>query len=233
MPKISCIIPVYNEGPRIANVLQVVCNHPLISEVIVVDDCSKDNSVEVVKTFGQAKLILHPRNKGKTQAILTGVKEAKEDFVLFLDSDLVGLTVQVISDLIKPVESGLADISISLRSNAPWIDKFIGIDLFSGERVLPKKLILDNIDGISKLPKFGLESYLNKIIINRKLKIKIVWWPGVISPMKYKKSGLWVGFKGDALMIRDILKTINIFEFICQYYKMLNLNVKNHRMVGK
>lgn len=227
MPKVSCIIPVYNEGPRIANVLQVVCNHPLINEVIVVNDASKDSSAEEAKKFNAVRLINHPQNKGKTQAVLTGVKESKYDFVLLLDSDLVGLTQKVITDLIEPVESGLAGVSISLRSNAPWVDRLIGIDLLSGERVLPKKLILSHINEISKLPKFGLESYLNKIIIQQGLKIKIVWWPGVISPWKYKKNGLWAGIKGDFFMIKDILKTVNIFEFILMYYKMLKLNIKN------
>ena len=41
---ISCVIPAYNEGARIANVLKIVCVHPLISEVVVVNDASTDNA---------------------------------------------------------------------------------------------------------------------------------------------------------------------------------------------
>ena len=44
-PNVSCIIPAYNEGPRIAQVLDIVRVQPLVDEVIVVDDGSQDDTV--------------------------------------------------------------------------------------------------------------------------------------------------------------------------------------------
>ena len=73
MPNVSCIIPVYNEKPRIANVLKAVVGHPLIHEVVVVDDGSNDGTEDLVKQFSGVKLIRHEVNKGKTQAVVTGI----------------------------------------------------------------------------------------------------------------------------------------------------------------
>jgi hypothetical protein len=79
---------------------------------------------------------------------------------------------------------------------------------------------------IGRLPKFGFESYLNKLIIQNKLKIKVVFWKGVRSPWKYEKSGLLKGVKSDILMLADILRTIPPWEVVYQFVKMISLRVK-------
>lgn len=226
MPKITCIIPAYNEGPRIEGVLKIVDKHPMLHEVIVIDDCSKDNTSEMVKKFPGVRLIRHEVNKGKSQAVVTGIKESTGDFLFFLDADLIGLSREAISELIEPVASGKADISISLRVNSPWIWRFIGIDYISGERVFPKKLLENHLDEILKLARFGLESFMNKLIIKDKYRIKIIYWKNVSSPYKYTKDGLWKGIKGDFFMILDILKTVSLFGIVRQIYKLSMLKVR-------
>ena len=59
-------------------------------ELIIVDDASCDNSVEVIKSFCEdkrIKLICHNKNKGLTQSVKTGLKYAKGDWIAFLESD--------------------------------------------------------------------------------------------------------------------------------------------------
>jgi len=225
MPKISCIIAAYNEEPRIENILKAAVNHPLISEIIVVDDGSKDNTKAAVKKYDSVRLIEHKKNAGKNQAVVTGISASTGDFIFLLDADLTNLTPKNITDLIKPVLSNKADISISLRKNAPYIYKKIGLDFISGERVFPKKLVENRLEGIKKIKGYGLEVYLNKLLIKNNYKIKVVEWENVLSPWKYKKVGLISGIIGEIKMSLQILKTISIFEVIYQIKKMISLKI--------
>lgn len=226
MKKISCIIPAYNEEKRIAKVLEVVCGHPLISEVIVVDDGSKDATADVVRGFAGARLITMEKNGGKSKAVFRGVNEAAGELVMFVDSDLVGLDRQAITDLINPVLSGVADVSISLRKNTPALWRWIGIDYISGERVMPKTLLAQDWHQVPKLARFGLEVFMNKLIVRNKSRIAIVNWKNVISPWKYEKAGLLAGMKADILMLSDIFRTVSVFEVIYQIARMRALRVR-------
>ena len=224
--KISCIIPAYNEGSRIDKVLDIITNHPDITEVIVVDDASSDNTNEVVSSYKKVKLISHKVNQGKSKAIYDGVLNSSGSHILFIDSDLIGLTLLDITKLITPVLKEEAYVSISLRKNSPKIWRLIKLDYISGERLLPRRILDDDLDKIATLPKFGLEVFLNDIIIREKLRIKIVDWPKVESPFKSNKYGWWVGLKGDFFMIFDIIKTVSVFRILYQIIKLKKLEIK-------
>jgi glycosyltransferase involved in cell wall biosynthesis len=225
MPKISCIISAYNEGPRIGKVLGAVQNHPLLDEVIVVDDGSKDNTQSVVKKYKNIRLIVHEKNKGKNQAVLTGIKNSTGDYILLLDADLLGLTAKDVTALLEPIIRKKAEVSISLRKNAPLLYRKIGLDFISGERIFPKEMISSRLKEMEKLKSYGIEVYLNDYIIKNKYRIKVVKWDGVKNPWKYEKSGLMSGVKGDIKMILQIFKTISIFDFFYQIARMISLTV--------
>lgn len=225
MHKISCIIPAYNERVRIGRVLEVVTTHPHIAEVIVVDDRSTDGTGEVVKRFPSVKLITQEKNQGKSKAIHDGIQASTGDVLLFLDADLIGLTVEAVTDLIDPIYKDEADVSISLRENAPLPWKWIGLDYISGERVLHKKMIESHIEKIPQLSAFGLEVFLNAIIIKAEARIKVPYWKGVHSPFKHVKRGLWGGTWGEVLMMRDIFKTVSPYAALRQIIDMRKLRV--------
>jgi len=92
---ISVIIPAYNErwriGVQLAELLDFSKRHPgLITEVVVVDDCSTDRTLERVLMYSERLPITvaqHTVNQGKWMAIRTGLDIAKNDFVLILDAD--------------------------------------------------------------------------------------------------------------------------------------------------
>lgn len=226
MPSVSCIIPAYNEESRIESVLKIVCGHQLISEVIVVDDGSTDDTKNIVSKFNNAKLIAHEKNLGKSHSVADGIILSDGEFIFLLDADLSNLTATDITRLIQPVISGEADVSISLRQNSLWVSKLIGFDFISGERVFSRKLVQDHFEEIKKLCNFGLEVYLNKLIIKNKYKIKIVNWPKVDSPWPTKKKGWSGGVKSFVLMEFDIFKTVSFFEIMRQLVRMYFLKVK-------
>jgi glycosyltransferase involved in cell wall biosynthesis len=222
--KISCIIPAYNEADRIGNVLRVLQKHPLIDEVIVVNDGSKDNTDNVVKKFKSVRLISYKKNRGKTFALLKGIKASKNNILMFIDSDLIGLQPKNITDLISSVKSSKADVSISIKGNSLAIFKLLGLDFVSGERVFHKKLLGD-INELSKLAGFGFESFLNRKIIKNNLRIKIVSWKNVSHARKSEKIGWVKGTLGEFSMLLQIIKTIGISGIVYQNLKMRSLRV--------
>lgn len=224
--KISCVIPAYNEEARIGAVLDIVTSCLSIDEIIVVDDCSRDKTSEVVAKYNNVKLITKTINEGKSKAIYDGINITTGECLLFIDADLVGLNVKNIADLIEPVLKGESDISISLRKNAPKIWRAIGLDYISGERLLPREMFDGELDKILALPKFGLEVYMNDIIIKKGYKIKVVNWPNVESPFKVSKYGWRKGIKGDFFMIFDMIRTVSSVKLLYQIIKMKKLSVK-------
>jgi len=111
---ISVIIPLYNEENSIKNVISRIPNEENI-EIIVVDDGSKDNSVKNAKSAKRnIKIIHHKVNQGYGAAILTGVKNAKGDILITLDSDGQH-TPEEIPNLVEPILKYNVDLVVGSR----------------------------------------------------------------------------------------------------------------------
>lgn len=222
--RLSCVIPAYNEAPRIGAVLRSVRGHPLIDEAVVVDDGSSDGTAEAAAAVGGARIIVLPRNRGKSAAVAEGVKAAQGDLLLLLDSDLLGLTPEHLTALIEPVLSGRAEASISLRRNAPALWRAIGLDYISGERTAPRRL-LPSPEEMAALPRFGLEAATNARWIAARARIAVVRWPAVESPFKHAKRGWREGLRGDLGMMRDVFATAPPHRAAAQIWRMRRLAV--------
>ena len=90
MPKISVISPVYNSAEFLPKLLDCLLNQTLSDiEIIFVDDCSPDNSSDIIKKYNdpRIKLFRHDVNKYIGQARNTGIKHATGEYLYFIDPD--------------------------------------------------------------------------------------------------------------------------------------------------
>ena len=117
--KVSIIIPVYNEEKTIIDILKKV-NHQKINsilmEIIVINDGSKDCSLELLKNNPKlyTKLINLEKNKGKGGAVREGLKSAVGDYILFQDADME-YDPSEYEKLLKPIIEFDADIVMGSR----------------------------------------------------------------------------------------------------------------------
>lgn len=88
--QVSVVIPMYNAAATIVRCIESCLAQTMsVKEIIIVDDCSTDNSIEIVeKTFGnKVSLIKQPKNSGPSTARNAGWDRVTADYVAFLDSD--------------------------------------------------------------------------------------------------------------------------------------------------
>jgi glycosyltransferase involved in cell wall biosynthesis len=121
---LSIIIPAYNEGATIHNILNKVKAVELIGglqkEVIIVNDCSKDNTEEAVLAYKAANPELpisyykHEINKGKGAALHTGIQKAMGEYVIIQDADLE-YDPNEFNLLLQPILDGFADVVYGSR----------------------------------------------------------------------------------------------------------------------
>ncbi|MBA7529971.1 Dodecaprenyl-phosphate galacturonate synthase [subsurface metagenome] len=122
--KLSIVIPVYNEEATIHFILDKIKVVSLINniekEIIIVDDCSKDNTEEEIKKFmgnnptPDIQYYKHEVNKGKGAALHTGISKAKGEYLIIQDADLE-YDPSEYNHLLKPVISGFADVVYGSR----------------------------------------------------------------------------------------------------------------------
>jgi glycosyltransferase involved in cell wall biosynthesis len=121
---LSIIIPAYNEGATIHFILDKVKKVALINdiskELIIVNDCSKDNTKEAILSYIKANPAIniqyfeHEVNQGKGAALHTGISKATGEYLIIQDADLE-YDPEEYNDLLKPVVAGFADVVYGSR----------------------------------------------------------------------------------------------------------------------
>ncbi|HEX4343519.1 MAG TPA: glycosyltransferase family 2 protein [Verrucomicrobiae bacterium] len=91
-PCLSVVMPVYNEGATVTEMIKIVLAQRPVQQLVIVDDCSSDNTWEklqaVAKTDARISIIHHEVNQGKGAALRTGFTGAKSPIVIIQDADM-------------------------------------------------------------------------------------------------------------------------------------------------
>jgi glycosyltransferase involved in cell wall biosynthesis len=117
VPKLSIIIPAYNESQTILRVLESVEKLDVSKQIILVDDGSTDGTREIIRSLqGRQGIetVLHARNSGKGAAIQSGIRLAIGDIVIVQDADLE-YNPQDILAVIQPILDGETDVVFGSR----------------------------------------------------------------------------------------------------------------------
>jgi len=117
-PLVSIIIPTYNRARLLGRAIQSILNQTYPNfEIIVVDDCSSDNTENVVRSFCDERMryIRHEKNKGAVAARNTGIKAARGEYIAFQDSDDEWLS-EKLEKQVRAFKFGPSDLGVVYTS---------------------------------------------------------------------------------------------------------------------
>lgn len=206
----TVIIPAFNEARRIRRVIEVARRTPGVREVLVVDDGSTDQTGRVAQAAG-ARVVRLADNLGKGAAMLAGVQAAATDLVVFLDADLLGLTVAHVRALVEPVALGEADMTMGLfgagRHSTDLAQRLA--PFLSGQRAMRRETFLA-VPGLADT-RYGVEVALSAYAREAALRVTKVPLPGASQVMKEEKHGFWRGFASRLRMYWEIVRSIWLY----------------------
>lgn len=214
--QVSCVIPFFNEGERLLSVLQVLMQIPEITQVICIDDGSKDKTSKYIKEiWPEIVLISLPENEGKSSAIKYALSSIQSEYVLLMDADLRFLNDKEIRQAIAIVqEYSFIDMLILRRIKAPWFFKIDRRDvLFSGERILRKGDLQQVMQ--HKILGYQLEIAINKYMLQQKKKVRWMAWSASNTP-KVKKWGVICGVKKEFMMFWEMMEYAGLSAYLTQ-----------------
>ncbi|NCG39296.1 MAG: glycosyltransferase [Actinobacteria bacterium] len=115
-PKLSVVMPCYNETATIQQIVKRVLASPHTAELLIIDDGSTDGTRDILETFTDARVrvFFQPENRGKGAAIRRGFQEATAEFVIVQDADLEYNPVDY-ELILEPLLAGDADVVFGSR----------------------------------------------------------------------------------------------------------------------
>ncbi len=207
-PRISVIIPVYNEERTISSIVELTRAWGKAQEVIVVNDGSTDHTLGALRQFTKGiRVITSQKNQGKGYAMARGVEAATGELLMFLDGDMTGLSFGDLDAMTEPALNGQADMVIGVA-------RFWGVGSFepfndvSGQRVLHKTVLTPHLKALRAADR-GAEFLINDL--HKKKRIVYVRLPHVFIFGKMEKQPI-----PEAL--RDYVKEAG--EFLVQIVKI-------------
>ena len=139
-PKVSVIIPAYNEEKVIANTIEglLETKYPK-KEIIFVDDGSKDNTLQIAKNYKDQIKVLSKPNGGKATAINYGIQYSSGEIIVIVDADTI-IGRQSLREIVKgfEVNEHVAAVAgnIKVRNQKNWITKCQALEYITGIQIV-------------------------------------------------------------------------------------------------
>ena len=203
--RVAAIVPAYNEQETIAEVIAVLKATPRIDEIFVVSDGSDDRTVEIARDLGVRTLHLR-ENQGKGMAMAVGVDHTDAPILLFVDGDILNLTVDLLERLIEPVASGRSDMNVGIRHRG-WLLNAIQESngpLLSGIRCL-RRNIFEAVPE-EQIAGFAIETGLNWACRQLGCRTTTTVFFHLKHLVKEKKRGLWRGSRARVEMFVAVFR---------------------------
>jgi len=210
--EVCALIPAYNEETSLGSILKLLKEIETINKIVVVDDGSTDNTAQIAGKY-KINLIVNKNNLGKGAALQKGLENIDTEILLMLDGDLVGLTENHISELIKPVIKDEADMVVGVFNDGRGLTDLAQMltPELSGQRAVKFSMIKD-IDNLSDVG-FGVEISINRFVKKRG-RVMFVKLPELTHILKEEKRGIIRGVLSRIKMYWEILVSLikNIFN---------------------
>lgn len=220
---VTCIVPFYNEGERLNDVISELAKVNNIDEIICVDDCSQTrfrvhDSWFRVRKKNKIHFVRLKKHSGKAQTIQNGLKQGKGEYIFLCDADVRGLKHEEIEKAIGTmIGNPTIDMILLSRVNAKLESKWIRADtIFSGERILKRKDLVE----VFKMNPHGyqIEIAINKYMMDRKK--SVFWMPSSgVNTFKRNKLGSWLqGTIKEQEMHLNMMKFVGFFNYWKQVF---------------
>ena len=223
-PRVAAIIPAYNEGSRVVDVLETISQAKTVDEILVVTDGCTDDTAPNIRAWLQSRgpdakpvqLFELEQNIGKGGAMAHGAHRADAEILLFLDADLIGLQSPQVEEMLVPMlrENGPADMVLGLFGAVRggllgwWLSYcHRSVPSITGQRAIRRDVFL-SVPGLTR-SRFGVEAAITCFVqSDPELKVEYVYLHSVTHPIKEEKLGPWRGFRNRARMYREIGRTV-------------------------
>ncbi len=115
-PRLSVLVPAYNEEHTVGRVLDKLLSLPFVDEIVIVDDASTDRTPEIIREMADPRIVSHrmEHNSGKTAAIREATRLATGEILIVQDADLE-YDPEEIESVIQPIRDGKADVVYGSR----------------------------------------------------------------------------------------------------------------------
>ncbi len=201
MSSVAVVIPAYNEQDTVGDVVRAALL--LTPQVVVVSDGSSDGTAQAARVAGASVLELS-ENVGKGPALYAALQHADAEYVVMLDADLVGLTLEHLHILLRPVENGELDMAIGIFDGGGLMTD-LGNKLtphLSGQRACRR-------DWLLAVPHLGQERWPEPAITDALKRGGARWdyveLPNLGQVMKEEKRGFWRGMHHRSRMYVSLL----------------------------